>query len=258
MMRRKPELGKYLLWRHFHGNLQIRPYLPDTKRYTRERVEVFLQKYSMIYVKPSGGSMGRGIMKVWKQDSYIYVKKTVLPSRRFTSVEEAAQYIDRMREGKPYIVQKGLILARVNDRPFDIRVMMQRDSVGGPWLYSGMVAKIAGKGSVVTNVALSKGRVTTVEEALRQSLGLSETRIHEIVHRMKQLGYAAAKHFDTYQPYRELGFDMAVDTSSRLWLIEQNTAPSHRLFAKLKSNPRLFRRIEYRWANYARSLRKNR
>ncbi|MBX6353620.1 MAG: YheC/YheD family protein [Thermoflavifilum sp.] len=254
-MARKPELGKYLLWRLFRRHPRLRPHLPDTARYAPDRLRRFLDRYGMVYVKPSGGSQGKGIMKVWREGDAVLVKKTVQKARRFDSVEAAIRHIDQQRAGKPYIVQQGLNLIRIDGRPVDIRVMAQRTRPGGPWLYSGMVAKIAGPGSVVTNVALSGGRVIRVEEALRRGLGWSDGRIRQCIKTLRELSLIAANHFDTYQPYREIGFDIGIDQRGRIWLIEENTAPSHPLMKKL-GDPTLSRLIEARWSMYQRALQR--
>lgn len=255
-VKRKPELGKYLLWNHFRGNSVVRSYLPVTARYSHDTFRTFLRTYGMIYVKPSGGSMGRGILKVWSSDGNIFVHKTVMKRASFTTLKSALKYIDAQREGKPYIVQQGISLAKWQGRPLDIRVMMQRTTPGGEWLYSGMVAKVAGRGSVVTNVALSGGHVLLVETALRESLGWDGRTVRNKVKELIRIATIAAKHFDTYQYYRELGFDMAVDTDGRIWMIEQNTAPSHKLFEKLKGEPAMYRLIESRWSKFAQSQRR--
>ncbi|MDQ0188666.1 YheC/YheD family protein [Alicyclobacillus cycloheptanicus] len=256
--RRKPELGKYLLYVHFAKDTFIRKFLPPTRRYRHETVRSFLNQYGVVYLKPQGGSRGRGIMKVWRRDGAVYVQHTVYAPKRFASVDEALTYIDQKRGGQGYVVQRGIALAKVHGRPFDIRVMMQKDVPGGQWLYAGMVAKVAGKGSAVTNVALSRGAVMRVEEALKQGLGWNAVSIRRCKNQMIQLAKRAAKHFDTYQPYREIGFDMAVDTNGRIWLLEENTAPSHPLFAKLKADLSMYRRIQFRWGRYQRALRAKR
>ncbi|MCL6452534.1 MAG: YheC/YheD family protein [Alicyclobacillus sp.] len=252
---RKPELGKYALWRLFAGDPKIRRLLPDTRRFSRSNLAEMLRRYGMVYVKPSGGSRGVGIMKVWRVERQVYVKHTIRATRSFDQLDAAVAYVDRHRGGRPYIVQQGVDLARVGGRPFDIRVMMQRTRPGGPWRYSGMVAKLAGAGSVVTNVALSHGTVLEVPVALRRAFGWNRERVAETVAALEQLGHRAARRMDAYQPYRELGLDVAVDRRGRLWLLEENTGPSHRLFRKLTSNLSMFRRIEFRYGQYARAVR---
>jgi len=253
---RKREMGKYMLYNFFAKNAEIKKYLPQTTRYSQETLSSYLARYDSVYVKPVAGSRGRGIVKVWRENGQYVVQKNVYKAQRVKTLDAAKRYIDKVRAGKMYIVQQGIKLAKINGRPFDIRVMMQRNRVGGEWLYSGSVAKIAGGTSIVTNVAVSRGSVMDIETALKKSFGWSKARIQSCLSQLERLGKIGALHFDTYQKYRELGFDVAVDVSGRVWLIEQNTAPSHRLFQHLTAKPMLFRRIQYRWGQYARSLRK--
>jgi hypothetical protein len=255
MQKRKPELGKYLLWYHFSKNASLRHYLPATRRMTKDSFLDFLEKYSMIYVKPSGGSRGVGIFKVTKRGGSVSVKKTTLKERTFKTPMEAFQHINHQREGKPYIVQKGLNLARINGRPFDIRVMLQRISPSARWQISGTVAKIAGKSSVVTNVALSGGTVQEVGPVLTTSFGWKKQAVERCIGEIKRISLVAANHFDSYQKYRELRMDVAVDNSGKVWLIEENTLPSHALFRKLSSNQSMYRTIQSRYGQYSRSLR---
>ncbi len=253
---RKPELGKYLLYLHFAKDAKIRNYLPTTRRYSVNTLKNYIKRFTSVYVKPSGGSRGQGVLKVWKSGKAVFVQHTNRTKREFSSIDAAVRFVDRQRAGRAYVVQRGIALARVQGSPFDIRVMMQKEVPGGKWLYSGMAAKVAGKGSVVTNVALSHGRVIPVPVALRQSFGWSDERIKRCIDEMVSLGLRAAHHFDTYQPYREIGLDVAVDTSGRVWLIEENTAPSHPLFKKMTVDLAPYRRIQYRWGRYQRALQK--
>lgn len=135
--------------------------------------------------------------------------------------------------------------------------MMQREKPGVAWRYSGMLAKIAGGGSVVTNTALSRGRVMDVDKALIAALNWNRVRAERTVKRLERLGHEWARHFDSYQLYRELGFDVAIDHAGSIWLIEQNTAPSHALFARNKQNLAPYRRIQYRWGVFQRALKAN-
>lgn len=244
-----------MLWQHFSKSKQVSRYLPATKRLNKESFTSYLQRFGMIYVKPSGGSRGNGIMKVWQTGNQVKVKKTVLATRVFSSRDGAWTYVQQQTGRKAHIVQRGLWLAKVGGRPFDIRVMVQRESPTGGWRYSGMVAKVAGKSSVVTNVALSGGYTLTVEEALKRSLGLGDTAIQKRIGELKSVALAASRHFDSYQRYRELGFDMAVDRNGRIWMIEENTLPSHALFKHSKSTMAAWRRIQFRYGHYNRARR---
>lgn len=258
MQKRKPEMGKWLLYQFFRRNAEIARYLPETRKYTHDVLKTMLQRYRMVYVKPVAGSQGKGIMKVWYDgDKGVFVQHTIRARRRFSDVASALRHIDGLRGGKMYIVQRGIHLAQIDGRPIDIRVMMQREKPGGAWRYSGMLAKVAGGGSVVTNTALSGGRVMDVDKALMTALNWNRVRALRTVKRLEQLGHVWARHFDSYQRYRELGFDVAIDCGGRIWLLEQNTAPSHALFARNKQNLVPYRRIQYRWGVFQHALKAN-
>ena len=252
---RKPEMGKYGLYRFFMKSNAIQPYLPQTQIFSVGTFADMLKKHKMVYVKPSAGSQGKGILKAWLEGSSVNVKKTTLQTRSHPSIAAAAAAIDRQRDGKRFIVQQGIHLAKVYGRPFDIRIMMQRDRPGGEWRYTAMCAKVAGPSSVVTNAALSKGTVIDVNDALHKAFSWSKLRIQAMEKQLILLGFLAANHFENYQPYRELGLDVAVDVNGRLWLLEENTGPSHLLFAK-KHAKADFRRIQYRWGVFQRARRR--
>jgi len=254
----KPEMGKFLLYSFFRRDAQVRKYLPTTKRYSSSTLKNMMNRFGMVYVKPVAGSRGKGIMKVWSVAGHTYVQHTVLTAHKFQSLDGAISYIDKLREGKAYIVQQGLRLAQIKSKVFDIRTMVQREVPGGQWRYSGSLAKVAGGRSIVTNTAMSRGSVMETSQALKQSMGWTQSRVDACLADLKQITMDAAKHFDSYQFYRELGFDMAVDENGRIWMIEQNTAPSHVLFAHLKSNLSLHRNIQYRWGHFERAKRKKR
>lgn len=195
-----------------------------------------------------------GVIKVSRVKEGFQVKHTVRPARKFTTIQDAIRYINQLRGQRGYIVQRGISLAKVRGRAFDVRVMVQKTRPGGVWQYSGMVAKIAGPGSVVTNVALSRGRVVQFSEAMRESLQLNVENTNKLEKDLIRLSLLAAEHFDKYQPYREIGFDWAVDTQGRIWLLEENTGPSHGLFHKLKTDLSQYKLIQRRWSSYQQAL----
>ncbi|MBL0385178.1 YheC/YheD family protein [Tumebacillus sp. ITR2] len=243
MKKRKPELGKWGCWRFFAQVPQIKKYLPETAVLTQVSLQKFLGKYSSVYVKPSAGWGGRGITKVWKREDsgYSFVVERGKAVHSKTISELYRQLRARQRPGITYIVQRGIQLAKINERPYDIRLMMMR--VHGKWEYVGMLAKVAGPNSVITNVARGKGYVSDIDTALKKSLGLSETQRAKLKKEMVTLAHRTVNRFEDWKHYSQIGLDLAVDTSGRLWMIEENTGPAHSLFAKLR-DPRMYRRIK--------------
>jgi hypothetical protein len=137
-----------------------------------------------------------------------------------------------LQPGKRYVIQEGVQLAKINGRPFDIRLAMMREN--GRWEALGMLAKVAGSNSAVTNIARGKGYVTGVRHALKKALVLRDDAIDALQDEMKEVGYRIGQKFDESRTYEQIGLDFAVDRNGKLWVIEENIGSSRSLFVRLK------------------------
>lgn len=225
--------SKWSLHRFFAKHPVIRKYLPPTALYQEPLLDAYLRQYDTVYIKPCSTHMGKGIMKVWKQEGgYALVKErgqTVFAP----SLEALKERIGQSAGQSKHIIQKGIPLSEVNGRPYDIRVMMMRNGAG-KWQYAGMLAKVAGADSVITNVARGGGYVTTVRHALQQSRAVPPENVKKLIRELIDLSYQVCTHFNKYKHSSQIGIDWAVDKQGNLALIEVNfDFPSHGLFAKL-------------------------
>ncbi|EMT53005.1 hypothetical protein I532_09507 [Brevibacillus borstelensis AK1] len=250
--------SKWSLHKFFDRHPVIRGYLPATALYQPALLDSFLQKYDTVYIKPSSTHMGKGIMKVWKTDSgYAWVKErgqTVTAS----TLGELKPIVNQSVGNSKHIIQKGIPLAEVNGRPFDIRVMMLRNGAG-KWQYAGMLAKVAGPDSVITNVARGGGYVTTVPKALRQSQAVKSEQVNTVTRELIRLSHHVCSHFNKYKHSSQIGIDWAVDKKGGLSIIEVNfDFPSHGLFAKLpdKTYYRLIKRLRSQYLARRARLKK--
>ncbi|TXK68122.1 hypothetical protein FU659_34465 [Paenibacillus sp. N3.4] len=92
------------------------------------------------------------------------------------SIRDLYDKVKGGRVGRSILVQKAIDLASINGRPFSIRLMLMRDGQRR-WKYAGMIAKVSGEGSVISNVRRGGGYATTVDEALVKSFGYGRERI---------------------------------------------------------------------------------
>ncbi|MCY0901069.1 MAG: YheC/YheD family protein [Firmicutes bacterium] len=234
MSTRRPELGKWLLYKWFYRSPSFRAHLPDTRLYSDANLRDMLQRHQSVYVKPVAGSRGSLVTKVTRRDGQSFTVHTEnrapLTVDGFASLHE---HLKRHRAGRQFIVQRDVRLATIAGRPFDIRVMMQKDA-SRRWQCTGICAKVAGPHSAVTNIARSRGRVLSLSDALKQSLGYGKTRCAEIESTLRELGYKTCARLEEYQPYSEIGVDLGVSDDGQVWILEQNTGPSHALFAHLQ------------------------
>ncbi|OXM16384.1 YheC/YheD family protein [Paenibacillus herberti] len=224
-------MGKWQLHRFFSGDDVIRRHMPPTVEYNSASLKRFLKNYKAVYIKPNDEHQGIGIIKAWKteQGTYTYVKVRGKPAAVLPTTDALHQKLGI--QSKPrFVVQKAIPLARTKGRPFDIRVMMMRHH--GKWTYVGMLAKVAGQNSIITNVRRGGGYVETVSAALssagQQGIAKKEAQLRE-------LSYRICQRADRYKYSRQIGIDFGIDKKGNIWIIEVNLDyPSHALFAKLR------------------------
>jgi len=214
----------------------LAPYMPETVRLTRDNLERMLDRYGMVYVKPVFGALGIGVMRADKRGRGL-VCRWGLKRKACPSLSEGYAYILKITKGKPYMVQRGIWLARYRGRPFDIRVMVQR-LPRKPWKMTGMAGRVAAPGKIVTNGSQG-GTIYPVSMLIPRH---TEKRIH----RLSMM--AARRLHEVFPGLVQIGLDVAVDRDRRLWIIEANTYPDPCPFTKLPSLSALRRILRYQRA----------
>lgn len=199
----------------------MKHYVPDTDWLKPSSLQRMLQAYSSVYIKPDVGRKGTGIIRVKKlnaKQAEIYYQQT----RSLCSPDEVLPQIQRiLNPKKKYIIQQGVDLATYRQRPFDVRVVLQKPL--GRWRATLMSAKVAPhKSSIVTNIA--KGaKDHNLYKLLRetdQSLNSSE-----VMRDLLDVSYQIAQILDSRYPLKILGLDLGVDKKGKVWFIEANTKP---------------------------------
>ena len=175
--------------------------------------------------------------------------------------ETIKELFNELPRSQKRIVQQAAPLVRLDGHPFDFRVHMQREQ-DERWVCSGMLARIGGAHSIVSNVGISKGQVVPVEEILSALFKDQPDVMKRIVRQLRKVGRCICRILDHYHDFNEIGVDLGVDRSGRLWLIEVNTndrlgGPSIEMFALLQDKTpylEILRRYENRQWEMVRLL----
>lgn len=141
----------------FLGDARLRKHLPAAKLLTAGNLQKMLERWGMVYVKPTRGSQGRGVMRV-EQSKVKSAGRVVrryhyqLGERRHSFGSYQALYSSLLKDtkGKVYLVQKGIHMLKHAGRPFDIRLVVQRTPRGG-WEATGTLGRVAHPRKIVTN-----------------------------------------------------------------------------------------------------------
>lgn len=251
--------GKWITYKTLMAYPEIRKYLPETYLYNHScYLAMLLEKNQFAYIKASDDSMGKNIFKV--QQTYpnvvvvYYREKGRNRSDTLTMEGLYGRLIQGKLKKKIVIIQQGINLACLNNNPFDIRLLVQKNHLGS-WEIADKSVRLAPPGSIVTNVS-SGAMVEKFEKVLPQVFPEKYTTLSQD---MDQLALTVCSKLEkNFGNLGELSIDMAVDVDGSLWLIEVNSKPSKisvrrskdkDLIQRAYSNPVKYAKYLYEVAN---------
>ncbi len=205
-------------------------YLPESHSlHNAGQLKTMCAKYSSVFLKPVRGSLGKGIIRITRvgTDNWTAAFATLNGTKRqsFGSLSKLfAAIAPKMRANK-YLVQQGLSLIDSAGRPIDFRALTQKN-LTGKWVLTSIVGRTAGNRHFVSNLARG-GTLSTVREAVAKS-NLPAAYRGDASARLQRAAMDIARGIDEHIPahFAELGIDLALDTSGRVWLLEVNSKPS--------------------------------
>ena len=227
-------------------------YLPESHAFTGfDMLKTMSGRHRIVFLKPVRGSLGKGIIRIarltgggfachFSEDQGTRrIGYATLP-KVYAAV---APYVKRQK----YQIQQGLQLAAVGGRPIDFRALVQKGSTG-EWGVTSIVGRIAGPNHFVSNLAKG-GTIASMKDAIARSNLPPGTRAKAMAALRKAalaIAEAVDKTIDAH--FGELGVDLAVDRSGRVWLLEVNSKPSKNDNTQLnegKVRPSTKRLIQY-------------
>lgn len=229
------KLGKYKFMKKYK---MIRKFLPDTRTATLSNIKIMLGLYKSVYLKPDEGTGGHGIYRIHRDKNNL-ILRTGSKSRIFSSLNDLYTSIKNILTRGKYIVQEGIELLKHNHRPFDIRVMVQKNGKGILDV-TGIIGRQAKRNKVVTNYH-SGGTPLPVDTLLKSHLN-DESR-KRYIQLLERLGKDASTVLGkSYRSKRAFGVDIAIDNKMNPWVLEINTKPDMSIFNVLK-NKTMYKRI---------------
>ncbi len=200
-------------------NENIRPHLPGTVNATTANLKHYLEVYDSLILKPNNGSIGKGIYKIEKAERgwVLHYKRDKRWRKIYFSKRIPSFLMNRLKKRK-YIIQQQLPLAVWNNRPFDLRVSVQKN-ISGQWQITGIAGKVAPKNGFLTNVAQG-GKVYPLHVLLSAYPHLNMTETEDNI---KNFALMVASELDQHLPnLADLGLDVGITEHGFPLFIECN------------------------------------
>ncbi|MCR8634622.1 YheC/YheD family protein [Paenibacillus radicis (ex Xue et al. 2023)] len=233
----KPLANKWTMYQILSEKPEIAAHLPATVRYNGDKELIkFLKQHRRVFLKPRNGTGGRGIVRLQSMSDSLFILQGRDPQRRIINAQKvnANQISARLSgwklEGR-YIVQQGIPLTLKDGRVHDFRMLVQKNGKG-QWQITGCAGRVGPKNSVTSN--LHGGGSAIPMEALLKRRFADQTKINAIKNDAYELGMKVA-HFteEKFGIQCEIGIDLAVDPSGKVWLLEVNPKPSREVFYRI-------------------------
>ncbi len=220
-------MDKWSVYAELSRHPDVRHMVPTTARFQgRVMLKSWLRRFGSVYLKPSSGSLGQGIIVVEQTPQGVVCW---FRNRRQRPVSERASNVDRIYgrirqliAGRRYLIQPDLRLLDIDGSPFDVRLLMQRN-ISGRWLRTKMFARIARRGEYASNISRG-GSGVPLDEVLARVRPKQAARVLREVRKVGEV-VARAVESTSQCPVGELGIDIGIDRRLNLWLIEVNGKP---------------------------------
>ena len=106
--------------------------VPMTDWYSEQKAGEMISKYSSLFIKPDVGRIGSGIIRLRKLGNSHYDVHYEDQAESFETIDQALMGLrEKLKSSKKYLIQQGIELATVLDRPFDFRIVMHKTN--GEW-----------------------------------------------------------------------------------------------------------------------------
>ncbi len=217
------KFNKWEVYENLVKEENFKQHLPETCLYTKpEDLSRMLDRYSKVYLKACHGGRGRQVICVarlprgqYKYSSLIH-KLQIHKKKDFPSLIKSIQ---RFFGSKSFIIQEAIDLVTVDDSIVDLRAEVQKDG-HGILKVTAVPVRVSKKNAPVTTHAASY----TFEDFFKNMLGYSSTELRELEGRLYNfLNRAYSCIEKAYGANGEIGIDVGLDKTGRLWFIECNS-----------------------------------
>lgn len=213
----------------------LQPYLPKTARLEApEQAAKWLDRLEKVFLKPEAGSQGKGVLMAQRLEKGYRIRARDGQNRslirEFSQRDALAGWLRSFMGGRKYLIQQYLELHAAQDAAWDIRALVQKNSQG-LWELTGTAVRLGTPGSITSNIH-GGGTACETEAFLENQFGSAKASL--ICEKLRFLANRIPVALEASNGrMAELGLDLGIDRSGRIWIIEVNTKPGRSVFRRL-------------------------
>ncbi|NLV22689.1 MAG: YheC/YheD family protein [Syntrophomonadaceae bacterium] len=220
-------LNKWEVHKSLFNNLQTREFVLETDCYSAATLKKYLNKYNEFFIKPTASSVGKGIIKVIANQPGTIDYFQWGKSSNWQTCHSYGELFNRLSipAGDKYILQKGIKLASIGKRVFDIRAQVQKDGQG-KWQFTGAAVRLAAVGKFVTHVP-NGGSKRDYHLTINEVFGsgpITEGLDKQLKNICRHVPQALEESLGINLAV--LSIDIGIDRNGHMWIIEVNSKPA--------------------------------
>ncbi|MCM3783223.1 YheC/YheD family protein [Neobacillus mesonae] len=227
--------GKWHIYNSLRLSSRLIDHLPETAIYSsKDQLKQWLIRYPQgVFLKPQAGTHGKStvLVRSCAKDGKLLIqgrnRSNHMFNKRFANHELGLSQLHRILSTRTFIVQPYLPLMNHEEKPFDLRVLVQKNG-HGQWSISGHAIREGEKGSLTSNLH-GGGRAMNTSHFLETEYGKDMADL--IIEKAAELSAIIPGVLEArYGRLSELGIDYGIDRNGRLWIIEINSKPGRASF----------------------------
>lgn len=224
-------LHKWEVHKSLVCNSRTREMTPESHLFNMNNLGLMLQIYPQLFIKPIDNSVGKGIIIVRRaphERGYEY--KSASSDRGWSRFRLAQNLYDSLKKdmspNRQYLIQRGLQLAKINGRRFDLRVQTQKNGQG-EWVLTGVGVRVAAPNKYVTHVPnggtranFDKVMMTVCHGSTRKIKNLKD----QLIHIAETVPNVLEKELEMNLGI--LSIDIGLEQNGAMQIIEVNSKPA--------------------------------
>ncbi|SCY57760.1 YheC/YheD family endospore coat-associated protein [Alkaliphilus peptidifermentans] len=247
--------NKWEVYTHLSKENNFLQYLPITRIY-KEPIDLLrmFEKSEKLYLKACRGGRGKQVMKVTKLPKGGYEYSYYIDKLYVYRVENFNILIDRIKKfyaKRTFLIQQAIDLITIDNKIVDLRAEVQRNA-NGKITVAAIPVRIGQYNAPITTHA----ECFTFDHFFNVIMNYSDDETKELKSKIEaflRLAYESIEKY--YGPSGEIGIDVGLDKSGKLWFIECNArslkVSLHKAYDKKTINQSYLNLLKYAEFRYS-------